>query len=244
MDRSRVAPGVSAVVPTYNRATLVERAVRSVLAQTCPPDEIIVVDDGSTDDTRERVTALGESIRFVQTPHVGAAGARNAGVREARGAWVAFLDSDDEWTTDHLERVCAAITATDGRATLYFDDTVRSGSLAGRTQWQLAAFDPAAPHELLDDGTPWVMAGMHPMTTPASVVQTRRVQGGRRLLRGAGGARGHLSLLPARSGSTLVRCPRRRRTHGRRRHLRPASHGSGQRSALRRRHDLAVPADF
>lgn len=171
MDPSTQTPLLTAVVPTYNRAELVERAVRSMLDQTRPPDEIIVVDDGSTDGTTERLEALAADLRIIATSRLGASGARNAGVRAASHEWVAFLDSDDEWTPDHLARIGAAMERTGGAAGLYFDDTMRSGDRAGRSQWELAGFAPSTPHELQSDGSSWVMAGMHPMTTPAVVVR-------------------------------------------------------------------------
>jgi GT2 family glycosyltransferase len=94
--------GVSTVIPTYNRAHLVGRAVSSVLAASSPGDEIIVIDDGSTDDTEGALAPFGESIRYIRTPNRGAGAARNRGIQEARNPLVAFLDSDDEWMPDML----------------------------------------------------------------------------------------------------------------------------------------------
>ena len=89
---------VSVIIPTYNRRSLVERAVRSVLAQTRPVEEIIVVDDGSTDDTEQALCAVfGDRIRYVRQPNGGVSSARNHGLRIARGRYLALLDSDDEW---------------------------------------------------------------------------------------------------------------------------------------------------
>ena len=93
---------VSTVVPTYNRARLLERALRSALAECRPGDEIIVVDDGSSDDTEAVVRDLGPALRYLRTPHLGAGAARNAGVEAATGDLVAFLDSDDEWAPGKL----------------------------------------------------------------------------------------------------------------------------------------------
>jgi glycosyltransferase involved in cell wall biosynthesis len=96
----RQGPLVSVVIPTYNRASLVTKAVSSALAQTYPSVEVVVVDDGSTDDTRDRLgREFGDDAR-VRTLHQrngGPARARNAGFAEARGAYVALLDSDDRW---------------------------------------------------------------------------------------------------------------------------------------------------
>ena len=95
---------VSVVIPTYNRAGKVCRAIESVLAQTCSTVEVIVVDDGSSDDTRQVLAeAFGHRIRYFPQLNQGASAARNKGIAEARGEWIAFLDSDDEWEPDKLE---------------------------------------------------------------------------------------------------------------------------------------------
>jgi glycosyltransferase involved in cell wall biosynthesis len=98
-------PRVSVVVPTYNRAALLRRAVRSVLAQTFTDYELIVVDDGSTDDTEEVLREFSDRrMRVVRSEiNQGAPQARNRGIEAARGEWVAFLDSDDEWLPQRLE---------------------------------------------------------------------------------------------------------------------------------------------
>ncbi|MBX3703129.1 MAG: glycosyltransferase family 2 protein, partial [Steroidobacteraceae bacterium] len=88
---------VSVVIPTYNRAAYIRQAIDSVLQQTMTDFEIIVVDDGSTDDTREVVAGYGERIRYLRTANGGPARARNAGMAEARGQYIAWLDSDDTY---------------------------------------------------------------------------------------------------------------------------------------------------
>ena len=91
-------PGlVSVVIPTFNRERELTRAIESVLAQTYPTLEIIVVDDGSTDDTRAVATRYAPHVRYIWQPNSGVSTARNAGLRTARGEFVALLDSDDEW---------------------------------------------------------------------------------------------------------------------------------------------------
>jgi glycosyltransferase involved in cell wall biosynthesis len=98
------SPGISVVIPTYNRSALVSRAVESALAAVRPGDEVIVVDDGSTDDTAARLGAYGERIRYVRSPrNVGPGPIRNLGIREARLPLIAFLDSDDVWMSDKLD---------------------------------------------------------------------------------------------------------------------------------------------
>jgi glycosyltransferase involved in cell wall biosynthesis len=93
---------VSVIIPTYNRARHIVRSLRSVLAAIAPGDEVIVVDDGSTDDTRRILEPYRDRIRYVMGPHRGAGVARNCGVSEARNPLVAFNDSDDEWFADKL----------------------------------------------------------------------------------------------------------------------------------------------
>lgn len=96
---------MSVIIPTYNRRALVERAVRSAVAQTRPVEEIIVVDDGSTDGTGEALQAVfGNRIRYVRQPNAGVAAARNHGLRLARGRYLALLDSDDEWLPEKTRR--------------------------------------------------------------------------------------------------------------------------------------------
>ncbi len=99
---------VSVIIPTYNRAELLERAVRSVLAQTYPDFEVIIVDDASVDDTRCRMDALqltSPQVRLIRhDANRGAQVARNSGIREATGEYIAFLDSDNEWLPRKLER--------------------------------------------------------------------------------------------------------------------------------------------
>lgn len=93
---------VSVVIPTYNRAHLIARAVQSALSAIAPGDEILVVDDGSTDRTAEALVPFQGRIRYLPGPHAGAGITRNRGVAAAQGDLIAFLDSDDEWLPEHL----------------------------------------------------------------------------------------------------------------------------------------------
>ncbi len=101
---------VSVVIPTYNRAQYVTKAIESVLAQTYTDYEIIIVDDGSTDDTPVVLRAYADRIRVVHQENAGPSAARNAGIQAARGRWVAFLDSDDEWRPGKLAVQMADLT--------------------------------------------------------------------------------------------------------------------------------------
>lgn len=103
---------VSAIVTAYNAAAFIQEALDSVLAQTHPADEIVVVDDGSTDNTAALVaTYAARGVRCVTQPNQGAGAARNRGLAETTGEWVAFLDGDDLWLPDKLERQLAYATA-------------------------------------------------------------------------------------------------------------------------------------
>lgn len=95
-------PSISVIIPTYNRAGIVGEAIESVLGQSHPPDEVIVVDDGSTDDTLRVLEAFGGRIIVVSQANAGAAAARNAGAARATGDWLAFNDSDDRWSPDRV----------------------------------------------------------------------------------------------------------------------------------------------
>jgi glycosyltransferase involved in cell wall biosynthesis len=100
------APTISVVIPLYNKGKYIERALSSVSAQTNPPLEIIVVDDGSTDDGPEKVRKLSlanPTISLIRQENRGPGAARNAGLARAKGKYVAFLDADDEWLPHFLE---------------------------------------------------------------------------------------------------------------------------------------------
>lgn len=98
-------PYISVVIPTYNRAGCVKEAIESVLNQTCRDFELIVVDDGSTDNTGKVLDQFSGRIRVVRQLNAGVSAARNAGILTAQGEWVAFLDSDDEWYPDALAKL-------------------------------------------------------------------------------------------------------------------------------------------
>ena len=107
-------PLVTAVISTYNRAPLVGQAIRSALEQTSVPGlEVVVVDDGSTDDTAAVLGEFGDRIRVVYQANRERGAARNAGLRAARGEFVAFLDSDDYWFPDKIQRELTTIRGAD-----------------------------------------------------------------------------------------------------------------------------------
>jgi len=142
-------PRVSVVIPTYNRRESVGRALDSVLAQQPAPFEVLVVDDGSSDGTEALFAAPPPGVRYLRQPNRGASSARNHGIREARGEWIAFLDSDDVWLPGklaaqlaHLEgaKVCFS-AAVDERGERLDDLPQMTG--ADRGEARIGADDPA-----------------------------------------------------------------------------------------------------
>ncbi len=112
-------PTVAVVVPAYNRATMVSETIESILAQSHPADEIIVVDDGSTDATLEVLERYRNSIRILEQPNSGVAVARNRGIRAATADWIALVDSDDRWQPNFLS-CCLGIAEGDPEAELIY----------------------------------------------------------------------------------------------------------------------------
>ena len=104
-------PEVSIVLPTFNRVDVIGRAVASVLKQSFPDWELLVVDDGSTDGTRARLEGLDPRLRYIEQPNQGVYVARNTGLKAARGRFITFLDSDDEWLPHFLALTTAYLRA-------------------------------------------------------------------------------------------------------------------------------------
>ena len=100
---------ISVVIPTYNRKELLKRSIDSVINQTIKPSEIIIVDDGSNDGTEAMVKKNYDSLKLIKQKNKGASAARNSGIRASSGEWICFLDSDDEWKNDKLEKQIAAV---------------------------------------------------------------------------------------------------------------------------------------
>ena len=157
----------TAVIPTFNRASLLSRAIESVLAQTRAADSIIVVDDGSTDETPAMLARYGSAVTTVRQRQVGVAGARNAGVLRSETDFVAFLDADDYWYEDHLERIAAAVGATAADSWLYFSDL----SEEGESDWRNYGFQFEGSHLVEPDAGKWATLPVQPMLTSASVVR-------------------------------------------------------------------------
>ncbi|HZP12809.1 MAG TPA: glycosyltransferase [Nevskiaceae bacterium] len=149
------SPRVSVVLPTYNRAATLRRAIGSVLAQTFGDLELIVVDDGSTDETAAIVAAIGDP-RIVYTRHgrpSGVSAARNAGVAIARGELIAFQDSDDEWLLEKLARQVELIDRLGPEYALVGGTALRyiGGPLIS-VRWPLAGEGPDVDREAFLNG--------------------------------------------------------------------------------------------
>jgi glycosyltransferase involved in cell wall biosynthesis len=103
---------ISVIIPTYNRAECITEAIEGALNQTYTNYEIIVVDDGSTDNTKEVLEPYREKIRYIYQDNAGVSAARNTGIRAALGPWIAFLDSDDIWLPEKLSSQMECIKHT------------------------------------------------------------------------------------------------------------------------------------
>lgn len=109
MTQSNESPTISVVIPAYNAAWCVRKAIDSVLAQEFRDFELLVIDDGSTDDTPTVLAPYGDAIRVVHQHNGGLSNARNAGIRESRGEFIAFLDADDWWLPGKLAHQIALL---------------------------------------------------------------------------------------------------------------------------------------
>ncbi|MEQ1636033.1 MAG: glycosyltransferase family A protein [Methylococcales bacterium] len=119
---------VSVIIPTYNRNQLLQRALQSVLAQTKPAFEIIVVDDGSEDGTASMLRQQFPQVACYYQSNSGVSIARNLGIQQAKGDWLAFLDSDDTWHPQKLNRQMAALVAEPGYRICHTDEIwIRKG---------------------------------------------------------------------------------------------------------------------
>lgn len=136
------APLFSVVIPTYNCADKIGRAVQSVLDQTLSDYDIWVIDDGSTDGTRSALERVATRINYVYQPNQGVAVARNRGIERARGDYVAFLDADDWWYPPKLERVAQAIRLRPSAGLFY--SQVDLVDQAGSRLWTYRSLDRGA----------------------------------------------------------------------------------------------------
>lgn len=161
---------ISVIIPTYNQAQFLGEAIESALAQTLPPRELIVVDDGSSDGTARVLAGFEGRIRAMRQANRGVAAARNAGARAASGDALAFLDSDDRWLPEKLERQSARLEAESdlGLVHVGFEEIDANGAVLnahmdGREGW-------VAEDILLFDG-PVILGGGSGVMIPRRVFE-------------------------------------------------------------------------
>jgi glycosyltransferase involved in cell wall biosynthesis len=160
-------PRVSVVIPTWNRARLLCEAVDSALAQSFIDSEIVIVDDGSTDETAAVVAARYGAlsrVRYVRQPNSGPATARNRGIRESRGSLIAFLDSDDLWERSKLGIQVEQLDRNADAALSFCDALVRGGRRDRGTRFE-------SKHFRGDTSVRGIVEWNFPMCTPAVVVR-------------------------------------------------------------------------
>jgi glycosyltransferase involved in cell wall biosynthesis len=160
---------VSVVLPTFNRGYCLERAIRSVLGQTYPDWELIVVDDGSTDDTQAVLESFKDPrIRvFRHSVNRGVAAARNTGLAAARGEFIAFLDSDDEWRPDKLTKQLDVMTRAPTRQLAFTDLVWRRGDVeAGSFARTLPVFSKLL-HQHVPDRRSFGHSATHHVSMPS-----------------------------------------------------------------------------
>ena len=142
-------PQVSVVIPTYNSATMVVQAVESVLSQTYHDFEILVVDDGSTDNTQQAIGRFGDLVRYFKQKNQGVSAARNAGIKQARGEYIAFLDSDDIWLPDKLAEQVPWLNTDPNVGLVYCDWSVVSNGCVAHSSFLRHL--PANSGDVFDD---------------------------------------------------------------------------------------------
>jgi len=143
-----MAPMVSVVITTFNRSDLVVNAIESALHQTYTDYEIIVIDDGSTDDTATRIKPYLNKVQYVQQENSGVSAAGNKGIELAKGEWIAILDSDDTWLPRKLELQLKTVSEMGAEFGVCFTNC----TFAGKPEAPYTAFDEAGFHNTLQSG--------------------------------------------------------------------------------------------
>jgi glycosyltransferase involved in cell wall biosynthesis len=142
-------PRVSVVIPTFNSSAMVKEAIQSVLSQTYRDFEVVVIDDGSTDNTEAVVRGFGEPVRYFKQKNQGVSAARNAGIQQSLGEYIAFLDSDDLWLPEKLAEEIPALDDDPKIGLVYCDWSVTSGDAVLQSSYLKDL--PAASGYVFDD---------------------------------------------------------------------------------------------
>ena len=131
---------ISVIIPTYNRAPVLARAIDSVLEQRYPASEIIVVDDGSNDQTQGLISHHYPSIKYLHQSNKGVSAARNIGIQHAKHDWVCLLDSDDSWESNKLEMQINALKNEPDYLLCHTNETwYRNGELLAQKKFRFGA---------------------------------------------------------------------------------------------------------
>lgn len=151
-------PTVSVVIPCYNAAPFLRETLDSVLKQTRPALEVIVVDDGSTDDSAAIADSYGAAVRVIRQENQGESVARNRGMDEAEGEWVALLDADDRWLPHKLERQLVALRGAAPDVVCVYSDLILFGSVPRRV-WSLPLWPVESERRVRMLTDPWIQPG-------------------------------------------------------------------------------------
>jgi glycosyltransferase involved in cell wall biosynthesis len=164
---------IAALIPTYNRRSQVCAAIESVLSQTVKVDEIIVIDDGSTDGTSDAIrTKYGSRVILFSQENAGASAARNHGIREAKSDWIAFLDSDDIWLPTKIERQLEALGQFGYKAGFCFTDITYHGNPEMmQSGFESTGFAGVGKIGILADPVKCILTRTEPFYTPSCLIR-------------------------------------------------------------------------
>lgn len=174
-----VRPTVSVIIPTYNRAHCVGDAIDSVLSQDPPPDQVIVIDDGSTDETPEVLAGYGDRITVLRQANGGAGAARTAGLKHVRGHWITFLDSDDLWLPGRLALLHRDLAASNVQnIVMHTADIMMTGEGYSQTLSELQNWPVARGEaDLCRDALAFAMSGLHLNATAVRATAALKTDG-------------------------------------------------------------------
>lgn len=177
-------PSVSVIIPTYNRAYILEKSIDSVLSQTFTDYELIVLDDGSTDSTAQVLQSILKSrkpgverIRYVTQTQQGKSAALNHGVRIANGEWISFLDSDDIWSPDKLELQMQALRQFEGCDVCFTDAQYTNNPNLDVTAFRRAGRKHEAEVGILQNALDFVSTEPHGIHEQTVIVRASRLRG-------------------------------------------------------------------
>ena len=143
---------ISVIIPFYNRVKTITKCLQSIINQTYPPDEIIAIDDGSTDDSVKVIKHFNKNIKIISlNKNYGAQKARNEGIKTARNDWIAFIDSDDEWLSNKLEKQISLLKTADFNpmTVVHGDCYIKNIDSEDAKHWQLEKIDGENVYKIL-----------------------------------------------------------------------------------------------